>query len=142
MRVSHELNRLLGRKLPFVVAFVVTVLVLAPAAWAVGWVNVGPANVHLNDQFSNDVITSSPVYSSQMRLYTATHSPCGGSNYWMEYLYPDSSLYAFSGYREICTASETPSNWGVAGGNKYAACGVLFDEPSNPVSTCQRYSTT
>jgi len=32
------------------VSFVATLLVLTPAAWAVGWVNVGTAEVHLNQQ--------------------------------------------------------------------------------------------
>jgi len=130
------------RRAIFLCTFVVTLLVAVPAAWAVGWTNVGPAGVHLNDQPFKDVVTNNPVYSSQMRLYVSTHSPCGGNNFWMEYLYPDFSLYAISSFREICTAAETPSNWGTNGGNKYAACGELNNEPTNPASTCQRYSTT
>jgi len=77
-----------------------------------------------------------------MRLYVSVHSPCGGNNFWMQYTYPNGNSYAISSFREICTAAETPSNWGVAGGNKYAGCGELNNEPTNPASTCQRYSTT
>jgi hypothetical protein len=135
-------KRFIEKRALFLCAFMLTLLVVVPAAWAVGWTNVGPAGVHLNDQQFKDVVTANPVYSSQMRLYVTTHSPCGGNNFWMEYLYPDLSLYAISSFREICTAAETPSNWGTAGGNKYAACGELNNEPTNPASTCQRYSTT
>lgn len=136
------IKRFFGRRALFAAAFATTLLVVVPAAWAVGWTGVGSAGVHLNSQPSKDVITGSPVYSSEMRLYVSTHSNCGGQNFWMEYLYPDLSLYQISSFREICTAAETPSGWSVAGGNKYAACGELNNEPDDPASTCQRYSTT
>ncbi|TMK90566.1 MAG: hypothetical protein E6G42_09535 [Actinobacteria bacterium] len=58
------------------------------------------------------------------------------------YLHPDGSVYRVSQYREICTAAETPSYWGVDGGNKKAACAERYQEPTDPASTCQRYSTT
>jgi hypothetical protein len=123
-------------------AVLVLALVLAPAAWAVGWVTVGYAEAHLNDIPSHQVGSSQPVYSSKMRLYVQVHFPCGGGNFYMKYLFPSGSLYAISDYREICTAAETPSNWLVNGGNKWAICGELLLEPTNPASTCQRYSTT
>jgi len=123
-------------------AFLATALLLAPAAWAVGWVNVGPAEIHLNQQPGLEVVTANAVYSSQMRIYVHTHSPCGGPNFWNYYLYPGGGVYAVSQYREICTAAETPSYWGVAGGNKKAACAERYKEPTDPASTCQRYSTT
>lgn len=136
------IKRLFSRRAVFAATFAATLFIGVPAAWAVGWTNVGSANIHLNEQSNKDVVTSSPVYSSQMRLYVAVHPDCGGQNFWMEYLYPNLSLYMISSFREICTASETPSNWGVSGGNKYAACGELNNEPDDPTSTCQRYSTT
>jgi hypothetical protein len=117
------IKRFLQRRSVLVVAFAATMFVAAPVAWAVGWTNVGSADIHLNSQPSKDVITSGPVYSSDMRLYVQTHASCGGNNFWMEYLNPDLSLYSISSFREICTASETPSSWSFAGGNKYAACG-------------------
>jgi hypothetical protein len=132
----------LARRAWSVASFAITLLVCASAAWAVGWTNVGPAEVHLNETFELAVKTSGPVYSSQMRLYVHTHSPCGGKNFGMTYDYPDGSLYMTSSLRQICTAGETPSNWGVAGGNKIAICFELNLEPTNPASTCQRYSTT
>ena len=136
------IRRLITKRRIFLVTFIATMALGVPAAWAVGWTNVGTANVHLNDVTGNDQITNSTVYSSAMRLYVSTHSPCGGNNFWMEYLYPDFSLYSISSNREICTASETPSNWSVAGGNKYDACGENNNEPTDPTSTCQRDSTT
>lgn len=122
--------------------FIAMVLVLVPAAWAVGWVNVGPAEVHLNQQPALHVLTDNAVYSSQMRIYVHTHSPCGGPNFWNFYLYPSGGTYRVSQYCEICTAAETPSYWGVDGGNKRAACAERYQEPTDPASTCQRYSTT
>ena len=86
--------------------------------------------------------SANPVYSSMMRLYVTGHSPCGGNNYWMEYLYPDGRLWDQSSLATICTAAQTPFNWNLAGGNKWAICGEDFNEPTNPASTCQRYSTT
>jgi hypothetical protein len=136
------IKRLLSRRAVFAATFAATLLVGVPVAWAVGWTNVGGANIHLNSQPSKDVVTTNPVYSSEMRLDVATHPDCGGQNFWMEYLYPDLSLYMISSFREICTASETPRDWSVGGGNKYAACGELNNEPDDPTSTCQRYSTT
>lgn len=120
-----------------------TVLVLAPVAWAVGWVTVGGAGVHLNDIAGMYVQTANPVYSSDMRLYVATHSPCGGPNFYMEYDYPQTyEPFAYSSLREICTAAQTPSFWNQSGGNKYAVCSEWVAEYTNPASTCQRYSTT
>src|SRR5438270_12144557 len=116
-------KRYCERRALFPCTFIVTLLVFVPAAWAVGWTNVGSAGIHLNDQPFKDVVTANPVYSSQMRLYVSVHSPCGGNNFWMQYTYPNGNSYAISSFREICTAAETPSNWGVAGGNKYAGCG-------------------
>jgi hypothetical protein len=133
---------MLKRQAFFCGAFLATALLLAPVAWAVGWVNVGPAEIHLNQQLGLDVATSNAVYSSQMRIYVHTHSPCGGPNFWNYYLYATGGVYAVSQYREICTAAETPSYWGVAGGNKIAACAERYKEPTDPASTCQRYSTT
>jgi hypothetical protein len=126
----------------FSAGFIATVLLLAPAAWAVGWVNVGSAEIRLNQQPGLHVITANAVYSSQMRIYVHTHSPCGGFNFYNYYLYATGGVYRVSQYREICTAAETPSYWGVDGGNKKAACAENSQEPTDPASTCQRYSTT
>jgi hypothetical protein len=130
------------RMWPFV-GFVAALAVAVPAAWAVGWTNVGPAGVHLNNIVNHRVGTANPVYSSQMRLYVQTHSPCGGPNFHMGYVYPNGSqFYAYSTGRTICTAAETPSYWNVDGGNKFAICEEVTTEPTDPPSTCQRYSTT
>jgi hypothetical protein len=134
---------MLKRRMWPLVGFVAALAVAVPAAWAVGWTNVGPAGVHLYDIINHRVSTANPVYSSQMRLYVQTHSPCGGPNFHMGYVYPNGSeFYAYSTGRTICTAAETPSYWNVAGGNKFAICEESFTEPTNPPSTCQRYSTT
>jgi len=118
-------------------------LAMAPVALAVGWTDVGGAGIRLNERVGLEVHTANPVYSSQMRLYVTVHSPCGGDNFQFGYIYPDGgSYYALSGTYEICTAQETPAYWNVNGGNKFAQCKEIFEEPSNPTSTCQRYSTT
>lgn len=136
------LNRFVRRQGWAFAAAIAVAAVLVPAAWAVGWTGVGAAGVKLNEQTNKNVITSSPVYSSEMRLYVSTHSPCGGQNFYEAYAYPDGSLYAESALEEICTAAETPTYWNVSGGNKYALCGEAVNEPTDPTSTCQRYSTT
>ncbi len=142
LRCSRALGSASSARALIAVLAAMTVLVVAPVAWAVGWVNVGPANVKLNEEPGWYVHTFSPVYSSQMRLYVATHQPCGGYNFWMEYDYPDGHLFGYSTTREICFAYETPSVWDQSGGNKYALCLEEAPEPADPVSTCQRYSTT
>jgi hypothetical protein len=135
------------RHAAFICAFALALLIVVPTAWAIGWTTVGSAEVHFNDLSGKGVSTVNPQYQSQMRLYVQGHSPCGpvghsSNNFYMEYIYPSGAFYAISSFREICTAAETPSVWGVDGGNKYAICGELYDEQTNPVSTCQRYSTT
>ena len=119
-------------------------IVGVPAAWAVGWTNVGSADVHFNDNGTNGVETDAPVYSSSIRLYVSTHPDnCGGNNFGMIYEYPTThDPYAVSDLYEICTAAETPTEWDVSGGNKYAGCFQNNDEPTDPAETCQRYSTT
>jgi hypothetical protein len=134
--------RFLRRRGWLLAAAVLTAAVVVPVAWAASWVNVGQAQIRLNEQPSKDVITDQPRYQDEMRLYVTGHSPCGGNNFWMEYLYPDLTLYDISSFREICTGAETPSVWNQNGGNKYAACGELNNEPTDPTSTCQRHSTT
>jgi len=134
--------RFLRRRGWVLASAVATAAIIVPVAWAASWVNVGPIDVHLNQQVGKSVITQQPRYQDEMRLYVTTHSPCGGPNFAMEYLYPDLSLYALSSLREICTGAETPSVWNVNGGNKYAACAEHQNEPTDPGSTCQRHSTT
>jgi hypothetical protein len=124
------------------VAFVLAVLIAAPVAWAVGWTNVGTAGTRFNDNGVFGVQTQSPVYSSMLRLYVSTHSPCGGNNFFMGYSYPDHTIYAQTLPFTECTAAQTPTEWDVAGGNKYAVCGEGNSEPTDPQETCQRYSTT
>jgi len=135
-------TRFLRRRVWLLGAAVATAAVIVPVAWAATWVNVGSADIHLNEQPYKDVSTDAPRDQYQMRLYVTTHSPCGGNNFWMTYLYPDGTTYASSSFREICTAAETPSVWNVNSGNKYAICGELNNEPTDPGSTCQRQSTT
>src|SRR2546421_12864655 len=94
---------------------------LAPAAWAVGWVNVGSAEIHLNQQPGLHVITANAVYSSQMRIYVHTHSPCGGFNFYNYYLYATGGVYRVSPKPENCTPPRTPSYWDGVGGKKKAA---------------------
>ena len=123
-------------------AAVVAAAVTAPLAWAATWVNVGQAEIHLNEIPTKDVGTQQPRDQDNMRIFVGTHSPCGGPNFWEQYLYPNGDFYAFSGLEEVCTAGETPAYFGVNGGNKYAICGEDFNEPTDPASTCQRHSTT
>lgn len=128
------------------VSFAATVMIAAPAAWAVGWTVVGVANVRLNEMPGFRVGTSQAVYSSSMRLYVGVHSPCGSylqpQNFALEYIYGNGNLYAWSTFQEICTAAETPFVWNVDGGNKWDICYEQSGEFTNPLSTCQRYSTT
>jgi hypothetical protein len=135
------LKRLARRYALLLCTFVATALIAAPVAWAVGWTTIGFAEIQLNHQPNFAVGTSSAVYSSSMRLYVSTHS-CNSVNFWMSYHYSDGSIYARSDYLKICTAAESPAYWNVSGGNKWDHCAEAFPEPSDPYSTCQRYSTT
>lgn len=135
-------TRFLRRRGWLLVAAVVTAVVVVPVAWAASWVNVGQAQIRLNGIACKCVSTDQPRYQDEMRLYVTTHSPCAGPNFYMEYAYPDLTVYAFSSNREICDGAETPSVWNVNGGNKFAICAENFNEPTDPTSTCQRHSTT
>jgi hypothetical protein len=140
--------RFLKRRSLFLCSFAVTAMIAAPAAWAIGWTTVGYADIHMNSQPGLVVGTSQAVYSSQMRLYVQTHSPCGGTgqdggyNFYFQYRYSDGSTYLSSNPQKICTAADTPKYWNFSGGNKWDVCGEVNPEFTDPASTCQRYSTT
>jgi hypothetical protein len=135
--------RIRARKFwPAMAAFATMVCLGAPAAWAVGWENVGSPDQPINSWPGGTVQTGSPVYSSDIRLYINT--PPGPGYYSVVYeglIYPD-GVSAFY-YDYFNPGESSPDYLGVSGGNKYARCShgsTLI--PGNPNSTCQRYSTT
>jgi hypothetical protein len=124
--------------LVFAGALTATLAVTVPVALAVGWENVGGASVII--PASSAVITPSPVYSSDRRLYQTQPVPSTAPVLTEQYNYPDGTLY-MRGF--VYWNDGSPVYWSVAGGNKFAACGnQSTTSDSQRTITCQRYSTT
>ncbi len=152
MGVSNNRTRSCGRTLLLSLAVAITLASTlgAPAASAVGWVDVpsgyenNPINSWTYDASCNYgcyiVNTANPVYSSNIRLYVETPPGTGSANDVIEgYIYPTGGWYAY-GYFQYWEG--TPDYLGVSGGNKYAVCSHYSLIYRNPLATCQRYSTT
>jgi hypothetical protein len=126
------------RAVVFTSALVATLAATVPVAWAVGWENVGPAQILLGP--ASGISTTSPVYSSDRRLYQTQPVPSTAPVLSQQYNYPDKSLYA-RGF--VYWNDGSPVYWSVAGGNKYAICSnQSTTSDAQRTITCQRYSTT
>jgi hypothetical protein len=121
-----------------VMTFAVLSIGVATGLASVGWHTIGVAEVELPP--NSNVITSGPVYSSQMRIYQNQNQVDSSDPVlYLVYRYP--SDFHVYGYGLAYWNMGSPVNWTVSGGNKYASCENQSNSWGGRQITCQFYST-